>query len=293
MPSLRGMAFTTSHDAGSASQRFVCLLYHDVYPTEGSDYGRLGRSAVMYHVSEAAFRQHLLLIGGTGERPMDMDAVRRSVAARPSPTAGGRSGTVVCFDDGWAGAVTRGAAVLRELAMPALFFVTTRFVGRKYFAARGDLRQLEPDLFTIGSHGASHRMLSSLPTAAIREDLSESKSWLEDLLGRSVTALSIPGGAVDRRVVAVARELGYTEIFTSAIAVNPTTSGPWGIARIGVTQTTTTETVARWLALQVERERWRKAMLALPKTMLGMRNYSRLRRTFLGDGDGYEPLFQP
>jgi hypothetical protein len=43
----------------------------------------------------------------------------------------------------------------------------------------------------------------------------------------------------------------------------------------------------------LERERWREAALALPKTVLGMRTYSRVRGMLLGEGDGYEQLFQP
>ena len=93
--------------------------------------------------------------------------------------------------------------------------------------------------------------------------------------------------------VDVARELGYTEIFTSAIGVNPTSSGCRGIARIGVTSTTSVAMVARWLSFRLERERWREAALALPKTVLGMRTYSRVRGMLLGEGDGYEQLFQP
>src|SRR2546421_9893703 len=46
--------------------RFVCLLYHDVYAGDASQYGRIGRSATRYHVSEGRFRQQLDLVGRSG-----------------------------------------------------------------------------------------------------------------------------------------------------------------------------------------------------------------------------------
>src|SRR5881296_1111873 len=42
--------------------RFLALVYHDVHPGETFDYGRLGRSATMYHVSERTFRSQLDVI---------------------------------------------------------------------------------------------------------------------------------------------------------------------------------------------------------------------------------------
>jgi peptidoglycan/xylan/chitin deacetylase (PgdA/CDA1 family) len=271
--------------------RFLVLLYHDVHAGREFDYGPIGRSATMYHVAEAAFLRHLYLIEQSGRALLRLGALRErftepaAVAAAP--------GVLLCFDDGWQGAVERAAPILAERDLPACFFVTTQLIGRPGFATSRALAGLPPALFTVGSHGVTHRMLSSLRPAEIRHELTESKATLEDLLGRPVTALSVPGGAVDGRVVALAQEAGYTEVFTSAIGLNPTKLGRWNIARIGVRRSTDDATLRRWLAFRLGRERLRADFLAVPKRLFGMRAYSRLRRALLGENAAYQHVFEP
>jgi peptidoglycan/xylan/chitin deacetylase (PgdA/CDA1 family) len=248
--------------------RFISLLYHDVHPGATFDYGRMHPAALMYHVSEIAFRRHLQLIKESGHDVM------------------------FCFDDGWAGAVSIAPALLRDAGLRGFFFITTGFLGRTYFTTAEGIRRVADEGFTVGSHGVTHRMLSSLPVTEIRAELVDSKAQLEDIIGKRVTTFSIPGGARDRRVVETALDVGYTDIFTSTIAVNPTRSGRHDIARIGVTRSTSDATLRRWLAFQLGRERWRKKMLSVPKALLGMRAYTRLRRTLLGSS-GHEHYFDP
>jgi len=271
--------------------RFVCLLYHDVYAGDASQYGRIGRSATRYHVSECRFRQHLDLVERSGVRPLGAGALSACLDAPAG--AAGLPGVVFSFDDGWEGAVTRAAAALVERRIPLLMFVTTDYIGRRFFARPEQLRELEPTLVTVGSHGVSHHLLSGVSSDTVRRELRDSRHRLEDVLGRSVTWLSAPGGAVDRRLVEVAREVGYTMVFTSAIGINPTAAGRWGVARLGVTAATSSATLSRWLSLRLYPERLRNGVLALPKRVLGMRLYAKLRRVVLGEAVGYDHLFEP
>jgi peptidoglycan/xylan/chitin deacetylase (PgdA/CDA1 family) len=270
--------------------RFVALVYHDVHPGDTSDYGRLGRSATMYHVSGRAFRSHLDVIEDAGLRCLDEAALRACLAGAGTPDA---PGVVLCFDDGWSGAVECAAPALAERGMAAFFFITTGFLGRRFFAAADAVRRLDPSLFTIGSHGVTHRMLSDLSSDDIRAELADSRRRLEDLVGRPVTCLSVPGGAMDGRVLEIAAAAGYGYIFTSALGMNPTRDGRRGIARIGVKHDTDPATLRRWLAGDLRREQARSALLAVPKRLLGMRTYSRLRRLLLGEAIGREHVFEP
>jgi len=72
----------------------------------------------------------------------------------------------------------------------------------------------------IGSHGVTHVRLTECDDAALRRELVASRCYLEDRLGRAVTALSYPHGAVDRRVRDAAVAAGYTLGFCSRFDVN-------------------------------------------------------------------------
>src|SRR2546423_3863967 len=174
------------------SGSFVALLYHDVYPDEGFDYGPIGRSATMYHVTQRAFLRHLGLIDRSGLAVIGIEAVRERLQSRQGSM--GAPGVALCFDDGWRGAVEIAAPILAERGLPAFFFITTQFVGQPLFAASSALRQLDPGLFTVGSHGVTHRMMSSLSSHEIRRELVDSKAMLQDLLAPPLTALSAPWG---------------------------------------------------------------------------------------------------
>src|SRR5256714_8157463 len=92
--------------------RFVCLLYHDVYAGDASQYGRIGRSATRYHVSECRFRQHLDLVERSGVRPLGAGALG---ACLDAPAGGaGRPGVGVFFRVGLGGTGERAAGAVVE-----------------------------------------------------------------------------------------------------------------------------------------------------------------------------------
>ena len=64
-------------------------------------------------------------------------------------------------------------------------------------------------LIEIGSHTASHFPLTRLLPAEQRHEITESKSALENLLGRSVSSFSYPDGAFSREVVSLVQQAGY------------------------------------------------------------------------------------
>ncbi len=265
------------------------ILYHDVYRAGTEPYGRLGRSASAYHVSDQAFARQIDSIALAGLRVLDQTTLARRILA------GDRTpGCYVCFDDGWRGAFEIAGPILEERRLQALAFVTTDFIGRPLFADVATLRRAAEGAFTIGCHGRSHRMLSSLTPAEIRAELRESRDRIEQWIGRAVDMLSVPGGATSRRVREEARAAGFAMVFDSALSLNPTRHGIWGIGRIGVTNTTDETTFARWLTGNLRPEARRKTLLSVPKTILGMRNYSRLRRLLLGErGKPGEHVFRP
>jgi hypothetical protein len=98
---------------------------------------------------------------------------------------------------------------------------------------------------------------------------------------------------VDRRVLGLPEEAGYTEIFTSDVGLNPTALGRQNIASITVRRSTDDVTLRLWLGFRLGRERLRAGVLAVPKRLHGMRAYARLRRLLLEEGSGHRHVFEP
>jgi peptidoglycan/xylan/chitin deacetylase (PgdA/CDA1 family) len=63
--------------------------------------------------------------------------------------------------------------------------------------------------FEIGSHTIDHIRLPGLSDRELVRQISDSKHWLEDLLGREIEGFSYPGGKFNTNIVRQAREQGY------------------------------------------------------------------------------------
>jgi peptidoglycan/xylan/chitin deacetylase (PgdA/CDA1 family) len=178
------------------------LMYHSVGGEVSGDRQRL------YSIDPARFESHMRCIAGT---------MGASVTALAPGLAAAR-GLAITFDDGYHDNLTVAAPLLADLAIPFTVFVTPDFVrgGDPRYLSPAGVRELAalPGV-TIGAHGRSHRRLTECNDAELEHELEESRAWLENLLGRPVTAMSYPHGAVDARVRKAAAAAGYELAFSS------------------------------------------------------------------------------
>lgn len=269
---------------GHAVESFVALMYHNVAP-DWDGYSDVSPSATSYFVSRTAFAAQLSEIRHCGGYCLRWEAVRSFYRPNPqqSLAAGGGFPVLLTFDDGWRDAVETGGPLLEQHGCQALIFVTTDFIDRLNSLSRAELSRLDRRTFRVGSHGRSHRMLSLLNDSEIRSELVDSKKLLEDLLGVEVESLSIPSGAVDRRVRCIAQEAGYQFVFDSEVRVNRRGGSPFEIGRVAVMRDTPLPVFRRYVRQQLARERLRRMVLGAPKRVLGLRRYERLRRRLLGE----------
>jgi peptidoglycan/xylan/chitin deacetylase (PgdA/CDA1 family) len=162
-----------------------------------------------------------------------MDAlVRNAVPVRADievcPDKGERHAAVT-FDDGFQNIVDNALPELQKRGIPSTLFVVTESLGgnRGWEHRGGDdtrqekvmsveqLRQLSPELVTIGSHTMTHPLLPSLDRSQLQQELAGSRRKLEQILNREVNLLSFPYGGFNDTVVNSCREAGYARVFTA------------------------------------------------------------------------------
>jgi peptidoglycan/xylan/chitin deacetylase (PgdA/CDA1 family) len=77
-----------------------------------------------------------------------------------------------------------------------------------------ELTELSSDMnVEIGSHTVTHARLWELSDSELAEELRESKSSIEDHIGRPCRYLAYPFGCADERVVRAAEQAGYEAAF--------------------------------------------------------------------------------
>ena len=171
----------------------------------------------------------------------DALACGRRLPARP---------VLITFDDGYRDVFFRASPVLRRLGLRATAYVVSGRIsaGDPSFLTWPLLRALERRGIEIGSHTVAHRDLTSLPDAALFEDLRSSRRLLERRLGHPVPWLAYPFGRNDARVRRQARRAGYLLAVTTQAGALASAREPLGLPRLRVLDTTGVAGLARMLA---------------------------------------------
>jgi len=199
------------------------LLYHSVgTPLTADPYGT--------SIAADLFKSQMLWLS------------RRDREQEPTALTGpgdGRSRVAITFDDGYQDNLRRAAPLLAELGLPCTVFLTAGYIrrGEPPYLSPAEAKALAglPGV-DIGSHGDSHAPLDALDDRGLRRELAESRAYLEDLIGRPITALSYPHGRVNRRVRDAAQEAGYRLGCCSRYGRNAADRDPLLLCRTEITR---------------------------------------------------------
>lgn len=117
---------------------------------------------------------------------------------------------VLTFDDAYANFFRVIWPILKDRGIPAVLFAPVGFVrGSAPPPLRGaalpactfdDLRELAAGGVEIGSHGVNHLNLRRVDDATLARELADSRSVLEQELGRAVPSFCYPQAKLDARV---------------------------------------------------------------------------------------------
>lgn len=199
---------------------FRVLMYHAVgTPLKHNCKG-------IYSIKPELFKQHIAALS---------DCHAASIVSfyngQPSDN---KLDVAVTFDDGYKDNLYIAAPILLKYNIPFTVFVTSSFVqgNSPEFLNPKELRELAlyPGV-TIGAHSGTHAPLIKCNDDELKKELQDSKSYLEDLIGRQVAILSYPYGLVDKRVRDAAEDAGYIRAGGSMFGINTAKSDPLLLCR--------------------------------------------------------------
>jgi peptidoglycan/xylan/chitin deacetylase (PgdA/CDA1 family) len=132
----------------------------------------------------------------------------------PEPDVDCRSQRCVAltFDDGPSGRTTpRLLDVLADADVPATFFV----LGAQAQAYPKLVRRIAAEGHEIGNHSWSHPDLTRMPIGSARKQIDRTSRVIEKITGQRPVLLRPPYGARNKKVDALARSQGYSEVLWS------------------------------------------------------------------------------
>jgi peptidoglycan/xylan/chitin deacetylase (PgdA/CDA1 family) len=161
---------------------------------------------------------------------------------------------VITFDDGYKSWALKAVSVLKELEMPATFFVSSGFLDlskneedqfiksklRRDSKTGGglseeDVRIMAQEGFTIGGHTCNHANLTKIhDRAELMHEIYLDKRRLEKIIGAEIQYFSYPFGAYHNfhiELVELLKEAGYKGAVTVIPGFNTAASNPYLLCR--------------------------------------------------------------
>ncbi|MFD3664971.1 polysaccharide deacetylase family protein [Streptomyces sp. NPDC058659] len=125
------------------------------------------------------------------------------------------------FDAGPGKDTPRLLDILKEKRVPATFFL----LGRKHVDRYPKVvKRIADEGHEVANHTWSHRILTDLDEAEVREELERTQTAVEKITGRKPTLMRPPQGRTDDTVSEVSKELGLAQILWSVTAKDYSTT---------------------------------------------------------------------
>jgi peptidoglycan/xylan/chitin deacetylase (PgdA/CDA1 family) len=143
-----------------------------------------------------------------------------------------RKPIVLSFDDGYEGHVRDALPILERAGWPGVLNLTLHNLPD--IGGTKGARRLIAGGWEIDSHTLTHPDLTTLPDAALRRELRDSRARIERLLGQPADFFCYPSGRYDARVIAAVRAAGYRAATTVAPGFAAPTADRYALARVRV-----------------------------------------------------------
>ncbi|WP_435972533.1 polysaccharide deacetylase family protein [Streptomyces sp. Qhu_M48] len=188
---------------------------------------RLGRRRSKATVLLAA-ASLMLALGGCGVDTVTPQDARGEGGS--DDKAGGTARRVDCakvkcialtFDAGPGKDTPRLLDILKEKQVPATFFL----LGSKHVDRYPQVvKRIADEGHEVANHTWTHRILTDLDEAEVRDELSRTQDAVERITGRKPTLMRPPQGRTDGTVSDVSRELGLAQVLWSITAKDYSTT---------------------------------------------------------------------
>ena len=215
------------------NQQVPILLYHSISEHASRPFKR-------WTVTPDSFRNQLLLLKINGYSPLTLSEYVECQNRRRFPL----KPVLITFDDGFEDFYTYAFPILQEFDFSATLYITTGYVGctsewlsnlqegRRKMLSVSQILELHNNGIEIGAHTVTHPQLDTLSEFTAWHEISESKIWLEAILGSEVKSFAYPHGYYSKRI----RQMTLQAGFSSACGVKHAMSHPlddrYAMARI-------------------------------------------------------------
>jgi len=201
--------------------KLIVLMYHSIYSTE-EEYDDISDEDKPYAIHSDLFEKHIIWLLQNNYNIVDPNSMLINTSTDIN--------ILITFDDGHIGFYLYAYPILCRHNLSAIFFVTTDFIdSRNEFCTWAQLNDMSINNMLIQSHGKTHAFISDMSEDEMQNELIASKYAIESKTHSNVWSISFPGGRYIPRSIEIAKEVGYTHLFTSEMKSNETALSLGGV----------------------------------------------------------------
>ena len=158
---------------------------------------------------------------------------------------------IITFDDGYENLITNVFPVLKKLEFSATCFVVTNMLNKYnvWDENRSDYKKMKlmnidqiyewvSNGFEIGSHTKDHLDLTSLDINKKKEQIIDSKNFINQSLGIKITSFAYPFGSFDDETIKIVQENYEYAVTTRPSKYNPNKFNDMKLPRISINKKT-------------------------------------------------------
>lgn len=207
-------------------EKIPILLYHDCCPVKNGAAGGLDVTEgdfrnQMEYLHRNAFRAVSLARLLAEQEYLKEEKAPDGRSLKPEEVTGDtRKKVVLTFDDGDKSNFDLVFPVLKEMGFSATFFVTVSEIGKEGRMDWEMIYGLAKCGMDIGSHGMTHSFLTGHNDYTVFSELLLSKQVLEKYTRKRVDFLSIPHGFYNKKILTIARDVGFRAACVSDAGYN-------------------------------------------------------------------------
>lgn len=161
------------------------------------------------------------LIDKQGSLTVDDYSLAKKDTTTP-PTNGFTEGMVTfSFDDAWTSQYTNALPIIQDAGIKGTYYILTQPVtnGWSQYMTPAQVKDISTKGQEIGGHTVTHTDLTTLSNIQIDKEIIDSKTYLQNLTGKTVNTLAYPYGSFNTTVKNRTTNAGYTNARSAGTAI--------------------------------------------------------------------------
>jgi peptidoglycan/xylan/chitin deacetylase (PgdA/CDA1 family) len=193
-------------------------------------------------VSINSFELQMKLMRKMGYQTINFSGLKKNIK---------KKNFIITFDDGYENLITNAFPILKKLEFSATCFVVTNMLNKYnvWDENRSDYKKMKlmnidqiyewvSNGFEIGSHTKDHLDLTSLDINKKKEQIIDSKNFINQSLGIKITSFAYPFGSFDDETIKIVQENYEYAVTTRPSKYNPNKFNDMKLPRISINKKT-------------------------------------------------------